>query len=82
MRDGIGFSERYEFVLKLWYVAVAVLFIFLLYRLPVAFQIGLGIAAALLIFWVLGPLSGEEPPCGAAAGSEELVGKSRRVMHH
>jgi hypothetical protein len=82
VRRDIGFSEWYEFVLKLWYVAVAALFIFLLYRLPVAFQIGLGVAAALLIFWVLDPLSRDEPPCGAAAGSEELVGKSRSVMHH
>ena len=82
MADHSVFGGRYESILKFAYIAVIALFISIDYRVLVGFRVGLWIAAAALVFWVLSPLKPEEPPCGASHGSEHLVGKPREIHHH
>lgn len=66
--------RHYETILILWCTLIVTIFAFVMYRFSIGFQLALIVAAVLLFVWVFRPLPREEAPCGAAHGSEHLVG--------
>ena len=67
--------RHYEFFLDVFYVAVLTFLIFCLH-LFTAVQIGLAIACALVLVWILHSDDADQRPCGADV-SGEPVARSR-----
>jgi hypothetical protein len=65
------FTGHYEFFLIAAYIALMAMVIFFL-ALSTGFQIGLLIASALVLIWMLREHRADEPPCGSNIGGEGI----------
>jgi hypothetical protein len=63
------FTDHYEIFLIVVYIALMGMVIFFL-AVPKAFQIGLFVASALVLIWMLHQHWADEPPCGSNVGGE------------
>ncbi len=66
------FTDHYEIFLIAAYIALMAMVIFFL-ALPTGFQIGLFIASAVVLAWMLHQHRRDDPPCGANIGAASIA---------
>jgi hypothetical protein len=66
------FTDHYPILLVVAYIALMAMVIFFL-AIPTGLQIGLFIASALVLLWMLHQRGSEDPPCGANIGAESIA---------